>query len=64
MHLKGVQCVFHYIPLHNSEFGKNISRTSGDLAVTEDIAAQLVRLPIWLGIDAAKVSQSVKDTLK
>ena len=47
-----------------SEFGKNISRTSGDLAVTEDIAAQLVRLPIWLGIDSAKVSQSVKDTLK
>jgi dTDP-4-amino-4,6-dideoxygalactose transaminase len=64
MHLKGVHCVFHYIPLHTSEFGKNISRTSGDLAVTEDIAARLVRLPIWLGIDAAKVSQSVKDTLK
>ena len=64
MHLKGVHCVFHYIPLHTSEFGKNISRTSGDLAVTEDIAARLVRLPIWLGIDSAKVSQSVKDTLK
>ena len=64
MHLKGVHCVFHYIPLHTSEFGKNISITSGDLAVTEDIAARLVRLPIWLGIDAAKVTQSVKDTLK
>ena len=64
MHLKGVQCVFHYIPLHNSEFGKNISRTSGDLDVTEDIAARLVRLPIWLGIDSGKVSQSVNDILK
>ena len=64
MHLKGVHCVFHYIPLHTSKFGKNISRTSGDLAVTEDIAARLVRLPIWLGIDSGKVSQSVKDTLK
>ena len=63
MRLKGVHCVFHYIPLHNSLLGKKMGRTSGDLSVTEDIAARLVRLPVWLGIDVDKVIQSTKDCL-
>ena len=63
MCLKKVNCVFHYIPLHSSIIGKKIGRDSGDMTVTEDIAERLVRLPIWLGIDSAHVSQCVNECL-
>ena len=45
---KGISCVFHYLPLHNSPFGQKASRSSGHLKVTEDIACRLVRLPLWV----------------
>ena len=63
MRLKGVHCVFHYIPLHSSPIGKKIGRTSGDLSITEDISGRLVRLPLWLGIDEKKVIQSTIECL-
>ena len=63
MCLKKVNCVFHYIPLHSSIIGKKIGRVSGDMTVTEDIAERLVRLPIWLEIDSAHVSQCVNECL-
>lgn len=47
----GVQAVFHYVPLHSSPAGMRHARASGTLQVTEDIAARLIRLPIWLGIE-------------
>lgn len=59
-----VQCVFHYIPLHNSPAGHKIGRTSGNLLVTEDVADRIVRLPIWLGVDSTKVSQCVENCLQ
>ena len=45
---KGITCTFHYLPLHNSPFGKKVSRSNGALKVTEDIASRLVRLPLWV----------------
>ncbi|MBB4591468.1 dTDP-4-amino-4,6-dideoxygalactose transaminase [Xanthomonas cannabis] len=48
----GVASVFHYVPLHSSPKGKEISRSHGDLAVTEDISSRLVRLPLWVGLEA------------
>ncbi|MCK9380252.1 MAG: dTDP-4-amino-4,6-dideoxygalactose transaminase [Sulfuritalea sp.] len=62
MKQKGVNCVFHYVPLHSSPAGRRYGRTHGSLAVTESVGDTLVRLPIWVGlaeeqslvIDAAK----------
>jgi dTDP-4-amino-4,6-dideoxygalactose transaminase len=51
MKAAGIQCVFHYVPLHSAPQGRKIGRTAGDLGVTEDIADRLVRLPLWLGLD-------------
>jgi dTDP-4-amino-4,6-dideoxygalactose transaminase len=64
MNAQQVQCVFHYIPLHNSPAGHKIGRASGNLFVTEDVADRIVRLPIWLGVDSAKVSQCIKNCLQ
>ena len=47
----GVNCVSHYVPLHSSKAGRQVSRTSGNLAVTDDLAARLVRLPMWVGLE-------------
>src|SRR5262249_15103435 len=52
---QGIQCVFHYVPLHSSPIGQRLARTSGELLVTNRIAEQLVRLPLWLGVDYHRV---------
>lgn len=51
MENKGVTCVFHYVPLHNSPYGQKVSRKHGDLVNTEKLAGQLLRLPLWLGLE-------------
>ena len=47
----GIHPVFHYVPLHSSPAGRRFGRTCGEMAVTEDIADRLVRLPLWLGLE-------------
>lgn len=47
----GVNAVFHYVPLHTSPAGKKFSRASGELAVTNDMADRLLRLPLWCGLE-------------
>lgn len=48
----GVGTVFHYIPLHSSPAGQRFSRSNGILEVTANISERLVRLPLWIGLDA------------
>ena len=51
MKQRGVQTVFHYIPLHSSPAGLEHGRTGSDMTVTDDINARLVRLPLWVGVE-------------
>lgn len=53
-HMKenAIQCVFHYVPLHSAPYGTRVGRTSGAMPVTNDVADRLVRLPLWLGLEA------------
>jgi dTDP-4-amino-4,6-dideoxygalactose transaminase len=44
---RGVYSVFHYVPLHSSPAGRRYGRTHGSLARTDDVAARLLRLPLW-----------------
>ena len=52
-HLKsrGILAVFHYLPLHLSEYGARYGGRAGDLPVTEDVCARLLRLPLYNGLD-------------
>lgn len=55
---RGVQAVFHYIPLHSAPAGKKFGRFSGlDEATTRD-SERLVRLPLYYGM-----SEEDKDTV-
>jgi dTDP-4-amino-4,6-dideoxygalactose transaminase len=59
---RGIQAIFHYVPLHNSPAGRRYGRTAGRLSVTEDAAARLVRLPLHAGLsreEQARVIQAV-----
>jgi dTDP-4-amino-4,6-dideoxygalactose transaminase len=51
MNQSGIQCVFHYVPLHQSLAGRKYARARGSLKVTEHVAEHLVRLPLWLGVE-------------
>ena len=47
----GIQCVFHYVPLHSAPKGRQVGRTGVELPVTTNVAERLVRLPLWIGIE-------------
>ena len=61
----GVNSVFHYIPLHSAPAGRKYGRAHGELAVTDDIANRLLRLPMWVGMEEpqTEVIQSVLSRL-
>jgi dTDP-4-amino-4,6-dideoxygalactose transaminase len=44
----GINAVFHYVPLHSSPAGRRYGRAHGSLAVTDDVSARLLRLPLWV----------------
>lgn len=45
-----ISAVFHYVPLHSSPAGLRYGRVHGELAVTNSVSEQLIRLPLWMGI--------------
>lgn len=47
----GIQCVFHYVPLHTAPAGRQYARTAGPLDITDSVSERLVRLPLWLGLE-------------
>ena len=48
---KGIQAVFHYVPLHDSVMGRKHGRSSGELEQTKNLAGRLLRLPLWLDME-------------
>ncbi len=61
---RGVQAVFHYIPLHTSPMGLAHGGRAGMCPVTERIADELVRLPLYEDLDdddQARVIAAVLD---
>jgi dTDP-4-amino-4,6-dideoxygalactose transaminase len=64
---RGVQAVFHYVPLHSSPAGRRFGRTQGPLRVTNDMSGRLVRLPLWTGMEPEvmdTVVAAVRDSLR
>jgi dTDP-4-amino-4,6-dideoxygalactose transaminase len=57
---RGVHSVFHYVPLHSSPAGRRFGRSHGPLARTEDVAARLLRLPLWADMDEDDVEQVIQ----
>jgi len=56
----GVYSVFHYVPLHSSPAGQRYGRVHGDLEVTERQSDRLIRLPLWIGLNAGQQEHIVE----
>ena len=56
----GVQAVIHYVPLHSSPVGEKLGYSEGDLPVTTQAAACLIRLPLHLSMEKSDVDYVVK----
>jgi dTDP-4-amino-4,6-dideoxygalactose transaminase len=61
-HLRGqnIHAVFHYVPLHTSPMGRSMGYRVGDLPVTEELSARLLRLPAYFGLTQAQQERVVR----
>ena len=58
--IKGIQAVFHYIPLHNSKAGKKYSTFSGVDKYTTIESEKILRLPMSHQISHEEVNMIIK----
>jgi dTDP-4-amino-4,6-dideoxygalactose transaminase len=58
----GILAVFHYQPLHLSEFGHRLQPVA-DCPVTEDVSERLIRLPFYTNMDPAD-TETVIDAVR
>lgn len=64
LNARGVNSVFHYLPLHLSPMGRQFGGKEGDCSVTEDVSGRLLRLPFYNDMaeeDQARVIAAIKD---
>ena len=54
MRARGVQAIFHYLPLNISPMGQQLGGRPGDCPVTESVAERLVRLPFYSSMTEAE----------
>lgn len=60
----GLNCVFHYVPLHNSPAGIKFGKTPYNMNCTNQISDTIVRLPLWIdNLDCEKVIDSTIEVL-
>ena len=63
---RGIQAVFHYVPLHDSPGGERFGRVVGPMEVTDAAGERLVRLPLWIDMqdsDVERVHGAVSEIL-
>lgn len=56
---QGILAVFHYLPLHLSEYGVRFGGRPGDCPVTEDVSDRLLRLPFYNSMSADEQSRVI-----
>lgn len=61
---RGINAVFHYVPLHSSPAGRRYGRAQhGELPVTDDVSERLLRLPMWADMGPETV-EAVLDAVR
>lgn len=58
---KGVQAVFHYVPLHSAEGGLKFGRFHGEDRYTTKESERLLRLPMYYGLSQEHVSRVISE---
>jgi dTDP-4-amino-4,6-dideoxygalactose transaminase len=52
---RGIQAVFHFVPLHLSPMGARLGCTAGTLPITEDLSRRLLRLPFYCSLSESDI---------
>jgi dTDP-4-amino-4,6-dideoxygalactose transaminase len=52
---RGVNAIFHYVPLHESAAGRRFGRVASRMDVTMSLSSRLIRLPLWIGLNPSDV---------
>lgn len=55
-----IVATFHYLPLHTAPMGLEMGYKEGDLPVTEDLSARLIRLPLYADLTEEQIDKIVK----
>lgn len=63
MREKGVQCTFHYVPLHSAPAGLKFGRFSGQDIYTTAESDRLVRLPMYYNMDREDRDTIIRNTI-
>ena len=50
-----IMALFHYIPLHNSIFGKKVSNSKANLDITDKKASSIIRLPMHMSLKKQEI---------
>lgn len=64
MRERGVQVVFHYVPLHDSPAGRRFGREASPLTNSARAGERLIRLPLWPGMTPSDISRTIEGTLE
>jgi dTDP-4-amino-4,6-dideoxygalactose transaminase len=59
----GIQASSHYQPLHNSIAGQRYGKNNNGLKNTLKVSECLIRLPMWIGVDAERVCEELQKIL-
>jgi dTDP-4-amino-4,6-dideoxygalactose transaminase len=60
---RGIPAVFHYLPLHLSEYGSRWGGKAGDCPVTESVSDRLLRLPFYNHLSASEQGSVIEAVL-
>lgn len=63
MKARGILAVFHYLPLHLSEYGRKLDGDEADCPVTVDVSDRLVRLPFFGGMTDEEQGEVIEAVL-
>ncbi len=61
MQENGITAIFHYIPLHSSDMGKQFGKF--DCTVTESVSKRIIRLPFYNGLDSV-IDKVINNSVK
>ena len=56
---RGIDTVFHYVPLHSAPAGRRVGRAAGECEVASEASERLARLPLWVEMTDAMVDEVI-----
>ncbi len=60
---RNIAAVFHYSPLHSSPAGQKFGKKCGTLAVTDDMSARILRLPLFYKMEKEQIERVVESII-